>query len=79
VNDVPDPSVPPGVSPPDCSRFRAVWDADYRSCTASALDSRLQAVMTLTFDNIHCASDPIVRLRIEHAAIEALRGMLESF
>jgi hypothetical protein len=60
----------------DLERCRVTWDAESRRCRAVLLDERDRPLLALTFEFPDGTPDPIARIRIESAAIEALRAVL---
>lgn len=52
------------------------WSPDFSCYVARACDGTHRGILSLTFRSPEPVSDPIARLRMEAAAIEALRHLL---
>jgi hypothetical protein len=63
--------------PPPEHSIRVEWLHEFRSCVARAGEAASPG-LSITFNSHEPVLDPIARLRMENAAIEALRRLLET-
>jgi hypothetical protein len=66
-----------GVSHNPEHSIRVEWLHEFRSCVARANEAASPG-LSITFNSHEPVLDPIARLRMENAAIEALRRLLET-